>query len=215
MRDRDVHHIIRVLKKEVRRWPVPAIGHFTRTPYTTLISCVLSLRTKDQTTAAASDRLFAVADTPERMLSLAESEIEELIYPVSFFRVKSKTLLRISADLIERFGGTVPDAIEDLLTLPGVGRKTANIVITLAFRQPGIAVDTHVHRIPNRWGYVQTRNPDETEVALRRKLPRRYWLELNEVLVAFGQNLCKPVSPLCSRCPIAEVCDRRGVTRSR
>ena len=164
---------------------------------------------------AASRRLFSVADTPERILEIQTTRLEELIYPVSFYRVKTKTIRKIATDLIEKFGGKVPDTLEELLKLHGVGRKTANIVVTLAFNKPGIAVDIHVHRISNRLGYVSTKNPDETEMALREKLPRRYWIVLNDVLVAYGQNLCKPVSPFCSRCAIADYCERVGVERSR
>ena len=215
MRDKDIHHITRILRKEVRQWPVPAIGHYTRTPFTTLISCILSLRTQDRTTTRASESLFQVTDTPEGLLELSPGRIERLIYPVSFYRVKARTLLKISKELLARFEGRVPDKLEDLLTLPGVGRKTANIVVTLAFGKPGIAVDIHVHRISNRLGYVKTRSPDETELALRGKLPPKYWIVINDLFVAFGQNLCKPTSPHCSICPVGKYCDRVGVTRSR
>ena len=215
MQDQDIHRIVRILRKEARRWAVPAIGHYTNSPFTTLISCILSLRTQDRTTMAASARLFSVADTPERILEIPTTWLEELIYPVSFYRVKTKTIRKIATDLIEKFGGKVPDTLEELLKLPGVGRKTANIVVTLAFNKPGIAVDIHVHRISNRLGYVSTKNPDETEMVLREKLPRRYWIVLNDLLVIYGQNLCKPVSPFCSKCAIADYCDRVGVERSR
>ena len=215
MEDTDIRHIIRILKKEIRQWPVPALGHYTDSPFTVLISCILSLRTKDQTTTAASERLFEVAATPEALVEIPASDIEQYIYPVSFYRVKARTIREISAQLLERFEGRVPDRLDDLLSLPGVGRKTANIVVTLAFGKPGIAVDIHVHRISNRLGYVSTKTPDETEMALRAKLPRRYWLVLNDLLVTFGQNLCKPVSPHCSICAIRRYCDRAGVERSR
>ena len=207
--------MIRILRKEIRRWRVPAIGHYTQTPFKTLVSCILSLRTQDRTTARASESLFKVADTPEAILKLPATKIERLIYPVSFYRVKARRIREISSILLGRFGGKVPESMDSLLTLPGVGRKTANIVVTLAFHKPGIAVDIHVHRISNRLGYVATRGPDETEMALREKLPRRYWIVLNDLLVAFGQNLCKPLSPHCSICPIATYCDRVGVKRSR
>ena len=215
MKDRDIQHIVRILRKEVRRWPVPAIGHYTRTPFTTLVSCILSLRTQDRTTSQASERLFNVAETPGAIRKLSRKKIERLIYPVSFYRVKAGTIREISAILLERYEGAVPDTLEELLTLPGVGRKTANIVVTLAFNKPGIAVDIHVHRISNRLGYVSTKTPDETEVRLREKLPRRYWIVSNDLFVAFGQNLCKPVSPHCSICPVRNYCDRVGVNRSR
>ena len=215
MQDQDIHRVVRILRKEARRWAVPAIGHYTESPFTTLISCILSLRTQDRTTTGASRRLFNVADTPDRILEIPTTRLEELIYPVSFYRVKARTIRKIATELIEKFGGKVPDTLEELLKLPGVGRKTANIVVTLAFNKPGIAVDIHVHRISNRLGYVSTKNPDDTEMALREKLPRRYWIVLNDVLVAYGQNLCKPVSPFCSRCAIADYCERVGVERSR
>jgi len=215
MRDRDIHQVVRVLRTVVHQWPVPAVGHYAGTPFTTLVSCILSLRTQDRTTVEASNRLFAVADTPEAIVRLPAGRIERLIYPVSFYRVKARTLREISREVMERFGGEVPDTLDELLTLKGVGRKTANIVVTLAFGKPGIAVDTHVHRIANRLGYVSSRHADETELRLREKLPRRYWIVLNDLLVAFGQNLCKPTSPHCSICPIEKYCERVGVDRSR
>ena len=215
MRDREIHAVVRTLQKAVSAWPVPAIAGFAETPFTTLISCILSLRTQDRTTAEASQRLFSVANTPQGILALSVDEIARLIYPVSFYRVKAATVREISGDIVVRFDGVVPDSLDDLLTLRGVGRKTANIVVTLAFGKPGIAVDTHVHRIANRLGYVSSRHPDETEMLLREKLPRRYWIVLNDLLVAFGQNLCRPISPRCSVCPLTRYCDRVGVEKSR
>jgi len=215
MRPEDLHHVVRILKRVIRKWPVPAIAHYSETPFTVLISCLLSLRTQDKTTVAASDRLFAIASDAKTMLATPVPVIEKAIYPVSFFRTKAKTIHAICEMLFERFDGEVPSDMDSLLSLPGVGRKTANIVITLAFRKPGIAVDIHVHRISNRLGYVRTRTPDDTEMALRRKLPRRYWIVLNDLLVAYGQNLCKPVSPFCSTCRIAAYCKRVGVTTRR
>jgi endonuclease-3 len=215
MRTEQIHQVVRILKKEIRQWTVPAIGHYTETPFTVLISCLLSLRTQDRTTIAASDRLFAIARTPRTMLATPVEVIEKAIYPVSFYRVKAKTIHAICRDLFERFRGKVPSTIEDLLTLPGVGRKTANIVVTLAFEKPGIAVDVHVHRISNRLGYVRTKTPDDTEMALRRKLPAEYWIVFNDLLVTYGQNLCKPISPFCSKCAIATFCRRVGVKTSR
>jgi endonuclease-3 len=215
MQSEDIHHVVRILRKEIRQWPLPAIGHFVETPFTTLISCILSLRTQDKTTNAASERLFKIADTPETMLATPVDIIEKTIYPVSFYRVKSRTIHKICGQVLTRFGCEVPSTLEELLELPGVGRKTANIVVTLGFKKDGIAVDTHVHRISNRLGYVRTRNPDATEMALRRKLPRRYWIIYNDLLVAYGQNLCKPISPFCSRCKIAEYCKRVGVKTKR
>jgi endonuclease-3 len=180
-----------------------------------LIATVLSLRTQDGTTATASRRLIARATTPEAMLRLRAATIAKLIYPVGFYRTKAKAILAICRDLVERWDGAVPCDLDALLTLQGVGRKTANLVLTLGFGAPGICVDTHVHRITNRWGYVRTATPNDTETALRKKLPPRHWIEINDLLVAFGQHLCRPISPHCSRCPIARYCPRRGVTSSR
>ena len=179
------------------------------------MACILSLRTQDTTTGPASDRLFAAAATPAVMLKLPARRIERLIYPVGFYRTKARVILGLCRDLLERFEGRVPDDIDALLTLKGVGRKTANLVVTLGFDKPGICVDTHVHRISNRLGYVRTRTPDETEMALRAKLPRRYWIGYNDLLVTFGQNVCAPVSPKCSACPVVTLCRRVGVRTSR
>jgi len=215
MRPEDIQRVVSILRKEVRKWPVPAIAKYAETPFTVLISCLLSLRTQDRTTIAASERLFAIAATPSDMLAVPVDTIEKAIYPVAFFRVKARTIHDICRRLLDRFGGEVPSDLDDLLTLPGVGRKTANIVVTIGFRRKGIAVDTHVHRISNRLGYVRTKNADATEMALRRKLPKRYWIMFNDLLVAYGQNLCKPISPMCSQCKIAQYCRRVGVRVSR
>jgi endonuclease III len=186
-----------------------------RDPFRVLIACLLSLRTKDETTGPAAARLFALADTPEAMRRLPAKRIERAIFPVGFYRTKARVLLGVCRDLLERFGGQVPDDIDRLLTLKGVGRKTANLVVTQGFNKPGICVDIHVHRISNRLGYVKTKNPTETETALRKRLPRRYWIGYNDLLVSFGQNICHPVSPRCSECPVRPRCARVGVTRSR
>ena len=186
-----------------------------RDPFRVLIACLLSLRTKDETTGPAAARLFALADTPEAMRQLPAKRIERAIFPVGFYRTKARVVLGVSRDLIERFGGEVPASIDALLTLKGVGRKTANLVVTRGFNKPGICVDTHVHRISNRLGYVKTGNPEKTEAALRAKLPRRYWIGYNDLLVSFGQNICLPVSPRCSECPVRASCPRVGVKHSR
>jgi endonuclease-3 len=180
-----------------------------------LIACILSLRTQDTTTGPASERLFARAATPRTMLRLSAREIERLIYPVGFYRTKARVVLGICRDLLARFHGRVPDNLDALLTLKGVGRKTANLVVTMGFGKPGICVDTHVHRISNRLGYVRTRDPEATEMALRARLPRRYWIGYNDLLVAFGQRVCTPISPRCSSCPVRALCRRVGVTTSR
>ena len=180
-----------------------------------LIACVLSLRTQDTTTGPAAARLFAVADTPAAMLRLPAQRIARLIYPVGFYRTKAHVILGLCRDLLERFGGRVPDDIDALLTLKGVGRKTANLVVTMGFNKPGICVDTHVHRISNRLGYVRTTRPEETEMALRARLPRRFWIGYNDLLVSFGQNVCTPLSPRCSTCPVNAMCRKVGVTSHR
>jgi len=207
-----------ILRREAPGWVTPAvtvIAETTGDPFRVLISTVLSLRTQDETTAVASRRLFARADDPATMLRLREATIIKLIYPVGFYRTKARAILAICRALLERFDGTVPCDLDALLTLNGVGRKTANLVLTLGFRAQGICVDTHVHRITNRWGYVRTKAPNDTEQVLRRILPPPHWIEINDLLVAFGQRLCRPISPHCSRCPIVAYCPRRGVTSSR
>ena len=218
MRETDIHPVIRILKREVRQWQEPIVGVVakeSRDPFRILIACLLSLRTKDRTTADASRRLFALASDPSSMLRLSLRRIERAIYPVGFYRTKAKQIRAICRRLLTEYNGRVPDSLEDLLTLKGVGRKTANLVVTVGYGKPGICVDTHVHRISNRWGYVKTNSPEETEQALRRKLPRRYWITFNDLLVPFGQNLCQPVSPYCSRCKLVKYCDRVGVLKSR
>jgi endonuclease III len=187
----------------------------TRDPFRVLIACILSLRTQDTTTGPAAERLFGLADSPATMLRLTPTEIERAIYPVGFYRTKAGVILGLCRDLLERFEGRVPANIDALLTLKGVGRKTANLVVTMGYGLPGICVDTHVHRISNRWGYVKTRTPEQTELALRARLPSRFWIGYNDLLVSFGQNICGPLSPRCSTCPVATLCPRVGVTRSR
>ncbi len=198
-----------------RRTALAEVAERRRDPFHVLIACLLSLRTKDETTGPASARLFELADTPEGILSLTPRRIERAIFPVGFYRTKARVLRGVCRDLLARFGGQVPDRIDALLTLKGVGRKTANLVVTQGFNKPGICVDVHVHRISNRWGYVKTTAPEQTEMALRARLPRRYWIGYNDLLVSFGQNICQPVSPWCSRCPVADLCPRIGVARFR
>ena len=213
-----VAKLLRVLAKEAPKWNAPIVAlaaQQNQSPFLTLIGCILSLRTKDEMTAVAAPRLFAHADNPDAMLKLPVEKIAEVIYPVGFYRTKAGVIRGICRDLIDKFGGEVPDNLDDLLSLNGVGRKTANLVVTQAFRKPGICVDTHVHRISNRWGLVASKTPDQTEMALRQVLPRRHWIDYNTTLVAFGQTLCQPVSPWCSRCPIEAECPRIGVVHSR
>jgi endonuclease III len=218
MDERNMPEIIRLLEVELAKRELPIVTELAekhRDPFEILISTLLSLRTKDEVTAAASERLFSLALSPAEMLRLPAEEIQKAIYPVGFYRTKAETILHVCRDLIGRFGSRVPDSIEALLTLKGVGRKTANLVVSLGYNKPGLCVDTHVHRISNRLGYVRTKSPEETEFALRAKLPQKYWSRYNTLLVAFGRNTCRPVSPLCSRCPLNPWCDRFGVAKSR
>lgn len=186
-----------------------------RDPFLVLIGCLLSLRTKDEVTDKAMDKLMKRARTPQELLGIPEEELQRLIYPVGFYRNKARLLKDISGIIIEKYRGAVPDTIEELLTIKGVGRKTANIVITAGFGKPGIAVDTHVHRISNRLGAISTKTPEQTERALREILPRKYWILYNPLLVTHGRRTCTPVSPFCSRCPVFSLCARVGVTKSR
>ncbi len=214
----DIDRIVEILERESKKWDVPVVSLMSRhdrDPFKILISTILSLRTKDEVTAKASERLFKKADNPYDMVKLSEEEIEKLIYPVGFYRNKAKTIKEICKTLIEKYNGKVPDSLDELLKLKGVGRKTANLVVTLGFDKPGICVDTHVHRIMNRIGYVKTKTPEETEFALRKKLPKKYWKIINELLVALGQHICHPTSPKCSVCPIKDYCRKVGVKRSR
>lgn len=210
-----IDRVAQVLRREIKRWRRPVVAHYAETPFTVLISCLLSLRTQDKTTDAASARIFRLAKTPAAMGKLPVRVIQKAIYPVCFYRVKARNIKAICAQLLRDYNEQVPDTIDELLKLPGVGRKTANLVVTEGFKKPGICVDTHVHRITNRWGYIRTKTPDETEMALRLKLPKRYWISLNELLVTYGQNLCKPISPHCKDCRLFSDCGRIGVTHSR
>ncbi len=214
----DIHAVMAVLQREMVQYEQPvvdAMDRESRTPFRVLVATILSLRTRDTMTAQVAPRLFAVADTPATMRDLTEERLIELIYPVGFYRTKARNIRQISTILLEQYDGTVPADLDALLALPGVGRKTANLVLTAGFGLPGICVDTHVHRICNRWGYIQTSTPDATELTLREKLPTAYWIPINGLLVTLGQNICHPTSPRCSVCPVAAGCARVGVTRSR
>lgn len=212
-----MNRVLPLLMKESKKWPTPAVTQVAlrRNPFQILISTLLSLRTKDEVTLAASERLFNLAKTPQEILRLREKEISRLIYPVGFYKTKAKRIREISQTLLRAYDGRVPHGLEELLKLKGVGRKTANLVLTLGFHKLGICVDTHVHRISNRLGLVKTKTPEETEFALRKLLPKKYWIPYNDLLVAFGQTLCRPLSPWCSRCPIESDCEKVGVLRHR
>jgi len=210
------------LEKEVRRWDLPSVSKIARArrrrpdPFHVLVGTLLSLRTRDEVTLPAARRLLAEAPDPAALAALPESRIRKSIYPVCFYRNKARTLKETSRKILEEFGGRVPESLEELLSLPGVGRKTANLVRILGFgKEDGLCVDTHVHRISNRLGLVETAGPDETEQALRARLPKRVWAGINDLLVPFGQKVCTPLSPWCSKCPVADLCERKGVARSR
>ena len=211
MNDKDIDKIMKELLKVTKSMPMPVVTEIklvsNRDAYKILISTMLSLRTKDSTTRDASMRLFEKAGNPKDMLKLSEEEIAKLIYPVGFYRVKAKNILEVSKTIIDDYNGKVPDEIDELLKLRGVGRKVANLVVTEAFDKYGICVDTHVHRISNRFGYVSTKKPEQTEFALRKKLPKKYWRVYNDPLVIYGQNLCKPINPLCNQCSVSKYCD--------
>jgi len=210
--------VLTLLEKEYKQNRIPIISQISerdQDPFRILIGTILSLRTKDEVTAKASQRLFKAASTPDEMLKLSNSRIEKLIFPVGFYRRKAEHILQVCQILLDKYNGKVPDELDVLLKLPGVGRKTANLVIVLGFDKFGVCVDTHVHRISNRWDYVQTKTPEQTEFALREKLPKEYWKIYNDYLVSFGQHTCKPISPFCSKCPIEKWCPKRGVGKSR
>ena len=189
--------------------------HYRRDPWAVLVSTILSLRTKDDVTLETSRRLLGHAPGPTELNALPEEQVARLAYPAGFYRTKAASLKKIAAILLEQYGGKVPADMDALLALPGVGRKTANLVLIEAFDLPGICVDVHVHRISNRCGWLCTKTPEETEMTLRDILPKKYWKGINALLVLYGQNLCRPVSPHCSRCVIKPHCERNGVERSR
>jgi len=214
-----IDDIIQKLIESTRDMVEPAstsiVKKYGRDPFLVLVSCILSLRTKDTVSLPASIRLFEVAKTPKAMLGLSHKKIETIIYPTGFYRQKAKNLLEISKILLDKFDGLTPSNEKDLLELPGVGRKTANLVLSVGFGVPAICVDTHVHRISNRLGLVDTKTPDQTEIALKKILPEKYWLVYNNLLVRWGQNICVPISPFCSKCAISHLCPKIGVKKSR
>jgi endonuclease-3 len=208
---------LELIEKQIKEFKVPSVTLVSKKkdPFRVLISCILSLRTKDKTTLDASNKLFMIADSPKGILKLSFLKLEKIIYPVGFYRNKARVILGIARDILENYAGKVPDTIEGLLKLKGVGRKTANLVLSLGFNIPAICVDTHVHRITNRLGWVKTKTPEETEEALKKIIQKKYWIDLNTTLVTFGQNLCVPISPFCSRCFVFKFCARQNVGKSR
>ncbi|MCD4779872.1 MAG: endonuclease III [Candidatus Omnitrophica bacterium] len=218
LNNQHIDRVITLLRKGVKDLPDPSVtmvGKQWGDPFLVLISCIMSLRTKDETTLPAASRLFKTARTPRGILNLTAKQIEKLIYPVGFYKTKAKTIRAICRKLLEEFNGQVPDDLDVLLTFKGVGRKTANLVVTEGFHKLGICVDTHVHRISNRLGYVATSTPNDTEMVLREKLPKKHWIAYNTLLVLWGQNVCRPISPFCSQCPICKYCARCQVEKSR
>lgn len=216
--NRQIGHVLNAIEAMSSRWLLPAVSLVADeglNPFKVLISTILSLRTKDAVTSLATQRLWQLAQTPGEMSQLDPVVIEKAIYPVAFYRNKARTLIACSRRLVTEFESKVPDDLDTLLTFKGVGRKTANLVLVLGYRIPAMCVDTHVHRISNRLGYIRTKNPDESEMALRKKLPKQYWMRYNDLLVAFGQNHCKPISPLCSSCPVEKLCPKIGVRHRR
>lgn len=203
----DIDKIVSLLKdaKQPQSEFVRLMDSF-KNPYLVLIACILSLRTNDKTTYPATLRMLELAKTPKEMKKVSQEELAKAIYPVGFYENKAKQIIELSKTIDEELGGQVPDEIEDLIKFKGVGRKTANLVLSLGFNKPAICVDVHVHRIFNRLGYIKTKTPEETEFALREKLPQKYWIDINTLLVTHGQNVCKPVKPKCLECPIAGYC---------
>ncbi|MBN2599353.1 MAG: endonuclease III [Candidatus Thermoplasmatota archaeon] len=212
--------IFRLLKKQMAPYGTPIVSKkkqgIPETPFVTLISCLLSLRTKDEVTADASRRLLTKYHTPGKIVQLTEKQIETMVYPVGFYKTKARRIKEISQTLLEKYQGNVPDTIEELLTLKGVGRKTANIVMVYGHRKHGyLPIDTHCHRIPNRLGWIKTKTPEETEQALIKILPPKYWDDFNDLFVRFGQTICVPISPYCSVCSLQKYCKKVGVLKSR
>jgi len=210
--------MVDILKKRLKD-DLPSVTKIARRerrdPFLILVGTLLSLRTKDELTEEVMERLAGRARTPEELLRIPLGELQNLIYPVGFYRNKSKVLINTARTIMETYNGIVPDSIDELLAIKGVGRKTANLVVSEAYGKPGICVDTHVHRISNRIGAVSTKNPHQTEEALRKILPKQYWIIYNTLLVTFGKRICSPLSPRCSQCPIVHLCARKGVTRHR
>ena len=218
MKKSDINFVYKILKEEVKNYTVPVVELIemqTKDPFKVLITTILSSRTKDAITMKAAKQLFSRVEKSQDLAKMTIKQIEKLIYPVGFYKTKAKHLRKFPKVLKQEFNNDIPKTLEGLIKLPGVGRKTANLVLAVAFNKSAICVDTHVHKIMNRLGYLKTKNPFQTEMILRKKLPKNYWTTINSILVAFGQHTCTPVSPFCSRCPVKKYCDKVGVTKSR
>jgi endonuclease III len=215
---KNISKVMKILNKYFENQTPPTIRRTakkTRDPFKILISCLLSLRTQDKNTKKASEKLFAVADTPEKISILPVKKIERLVYSSGHYKKKARTIKNISKILIEKFKGKVPNTKQELLSMKGIGPKTANIVLSFAFNKSVLPIDTHCHRIPNRLGWVKTKNPEQTEKELEKILPRKYWKEFNTTFVLFGKTICQPISPWCSKCPVEKYCEKIGVKKSR
>lgn len=217
MKAKKVSEVIRILTRHFNYRKRTILNRMRKKPdaFKILISCLLSLRTRDKNTEIASKRLFAVADTPQKIVNLPIKRLEKLIFSSGHYKKKARTLKHVSKALIKRFNSKIPETKEELLSIKGIGPKTANIVLGFAFRKLVLPIDTHCHRIPNRLGWVKTKSPEQTEHALKEILPKKYWKEFNGIFVLFGKTICQPISPWCSKCPIAEYCRRIGVKKSR
>lgn len=204
---KNIRKAIKILNEQnYKRTDFVQLMEGLKNPYLVLVFCILSLRTKDETTYGAALRLFELAKTPQEMMQKTQEQIAQAIYPVGFYRNKARQIKELSQEIVEKYNGLVPKSIEELCRFNGVGRKTANLTMAKGFGEPAICVDVHVHRICNRWGYVSTKTPDETELVLRKQLPQDLWLDINTILVTFGQNICKPITPKCNECKIREFC---------
>lgn len=209
MDESKISDVVRLLEEAKQpRSDFVRLMDFFKDPYLVLIACILSLRTNDRTTYPATCRMLELAKTPQKMMQVDEGTLAEAIYPVGFYKNKARQIIELSRQIVEKYNGKVPDSIEELCKFNGVGRKTANLVMTLGFGVPAICVDVHVHRIFNRLGYIKTSTPEETEFALRKKLPVEYWIPINTLLVTHGQNVCRPINPKCSECPVFAYCDK-------
>lgn len=214
----EIKKIISILEKEFGKWNVPVITLIAiqeKDPFKVLLSTILSLRTKDEITIEASKRLYKILPKPEKIEEISDADIQKAIFPVGFYKRKTTQIRKLCVRLSKEFNGEVPADLDILLTFEGVGRKTANLVLSEGFSIPAMCVDTHCHRIPNRWGYINTKTPNETEMVLRQVLPKKYWNRINTLLVAFGQSICRPISPHCSKCPVLKYCNRVGVDKHR
>ena len=214
---KDIPKIMQILEKHFNFSERTTLNRMRKRPdaFKILISCLLSLRTQDKNTEKVSKKLFAVADTPEKIIKLPTKRLEKLIFSSGHYKKKSRVLKHVSSEILKKFEGKVPKTKEELMSIKGIGPKTANIVLCFAFNKNVLPIDTHCHRLPNRLGWVKTKTPEQTEKELEKILPKRYWKEFNGMFVLFGKTVCQPISPFCSKCPISRYCKRVRVKRSR